>query len=51
MQLPATYFTLRDENRAFEEIGIWDNAEVTVTGLDEPERVEAVVVTAGVLPH
>jgi putative ABC transport system permease protein len=51
MQLaPADYFTFREENRAFERFGIWTNDRVTVTGLDAPERVAAITVTAGILP-
>jgi predicted permease len=48
-QSPATYFTYRDESETFEDIGIWDNEEVSVTGLEEPERVEAMYVTDGTL--
>ncbi|MDY7094433.1 MAG: ABC transporter permease [Acidobacteriota bacterium] len=49
-QSPATYFTYRDEGRYFEDIGMWDETEVTVTGLDRPEQVEALSVTDGTLP-
>ena len=44
------YFTYRDENRVFEDIGVFYNAEFTVTGLEEPELVRATQVTAGLLP-
>ena len=49
-QGPATYFTYRDSNRTFEEIGLWDNTTVSVTGSGEPERIEALLVTDGTLP-
>lgn len=49
-QSPATYFTYREESRTFEDIGLWDNTEVSVTGLQEPERVEAMMVTDGTFP-
>jgi putative ABC transport system permease protein len=49
-QSPATYFTYREESRAFEDIGVWKNYMVTVTGLDQPERVTAMLVTDGTLP-
>jgi len=49
-QSPALYFTYRDHGQAFEDIGMWDNATVSITGLAEPERVEAMVVTDGTLP-
>ena len=48
---PSQYFTYRDENRAFEDIGFWnDNRQVSVTGLEEPEQVHAMDVTVGLLP-
>ncbi len=49
-QSPATYFTYREESRVFEDIGIWNNTQVSVTGLDQPERVTALLVTEGTLP-
>ncbi|HXW05465.1 MAG TPA: ABC transporter permease [Vicinamibacterales bacterium] len=48
-QSPATYLTYRDEGRSFDDIGLWDNTAVSVTGIGEPERVEALVVTDGTL--
>jgi predicted permease len=49
-QGPATYLTYREEGRTFEDIGMWDNTSVSVTGAGEPERVEALLVTDGTLP-
>ncbi|RPI27401.1 MAG: ABC transporter permease [Acidobacteria bacterium] len=49
-QGPATYFTYRDDHRAFEDIGAWDRQEVSITGRGEPERVQALAVTDGTLP-
>lgn len=49
-QSPATYFTYREEATSFEDVGMWDDDFVSVTGVDEPERVEAVYVTDGTLP-
>jgi predicted permease len=49
-QGPATYFTYRYNQRVFEEIGAWDSNEVSITGRGEPERVEALSVTATTLP-
>jgi len=49
-QGPATYLLYREEGRAFEDIGMWDDTSVSVTGLAEPERVEALMVTDGTLP-
>ncbi len=47
---PATYFTYKEEGRVFENSGLWTGDSVTVTGLAEPEQVEALLVTEGVLP-
>jgi putative ABC transport system permease protein len=44
------YFTYRDENRSFEDIGIYTGDSVSVTGLAEPEQVKALDVTDGVIP-
>jgi putative ABC transport system permease protein len=49
-QSPALYFTYREESHVFEDIGMWDAGSVSVTGLNEPERVEAMFVTDGTLP-
>ncbi len=49
-QSPATYFTYRDHTRVFEDIGMWDSQQVSVTGDGEPERVQALMVTDGTLP-
>lgn len=46
----AQYFTYRDENRVFEDIGFWDDRQVSVTGVAEPEQLSAMLVTAGLLP-
>src|SRR5512133_618225 len=34
-QGPATYMTYREENRVFEQIGMWNGASVSVTGRGE----------------
>jgi putative ABC transport system permease protein len=50
-QSPATYFTYRDENRVFEDVGMWAPfPDVSLTGRGEPERVQALYVTDGTLP-
>jgi len=48
-QSPATYFVYRDDGQTLEDIGMWDNTAVTVTGAGEPERVQALLVTDGTL--
>ena len=49
-QAPSTYFLYREEGRVFQDIGLWDDGSVTVTGRSEPEQVEALFVTDGTLP-
>jgi putative ABC transport system permease protein len=49
-QGPATYFTYRDHQRVFEEIGAWESNESSITGRGEPERVEVLSVTYTTLP-
>jgi putative ABC transport system permease protein len=48
-QSPTTYLMYREEGRTFEDIGLWDNTTVSVTGSGEPERVDALLVTDGTL--
>jgi putative ABC transport system permease protein len=47
---PATYFTFREEGRTFQDIGLWRNGSVSVTGTGEPEQVDSLFVTDGTLP-
>jgi putative ABC transport system permease protein len=49
-QAPSTYFMYREEGRVFEDIGLWDDASVTVTGRGTPDQVDALFVTDGTLP-
>lgn len=46
---PSTYFTFREENRTFQEIGLYRGDSVSVTGVAEPEQVDALDVTDGTL--
>jgi putative ABC transport system permease protein len=47
---PSTYFTFREESRVFQDVGIWQNNSVNITGAGEPEEVGALRVTDGLLP-
>lgn len=49
-QSPATYLTIRDDGRVFQDIGIWQTDAMSITGRGEPERVQGLQVTDGVLP-
>jgi len=45
----SMYFTYRDENRIFEQFGLWNNSGASVTGIAEPELPRTLFVTYGVL--
>lgn len=47
---PSTYFILREQSRAFQDIGLYMGHSVNVTGLAEPEHASCLDVTDGVLP-
>jgi len=49
-RLAVTYFTFREENRTFQDTGVWRHDSVSVTGIGEPEQVDALFVTDGTLP-
>src|SRR5215470_3842619 len=42
---PEDYFLFRDQSRAFQDLGIYVDGAVNVTGVAEPERVHAVRLT------
>jgi putative ABC transport system permease protein len=44
------YFTIREQNRSFVDMGIWTGGNVSVTGKDAPEQVPALWMTQGTLP-
>jgi len=46
-QSPALHYTYLDEGRTFSEIGMWASRTASVTGLDEPEEVQTMLVTEG----
>ncbi|MBO0723557.1 MAG: ABC transporter permease, partial [Blastocatellia bacterium] len=47
---PSTYFIFREQNRTFQDIGLYTRSAVNVTGTGEPERTPALNATDGVLP-
>jgi predicted permease len=49
-QAPSLYLTYREDGRVFEDVGMWDNTSVSITGAGEPERIVALQVTDGILP-
>ena len=46
---PTMYFTYREQNHTFQDFGLWSNGGASITGLAEPEQVQALFVTKGVL--
>src|SRR5262245_17302649 len=46
---PSMYFTYREQNRTFEQFGLWISGGAGVTGVAEPEVVRSLGVTYGVL--
>lgn len=47
---PSNYFIYREQNRSFEDIGMYQGDSVNVTGQGTPEQVQGLDVTDGLLP-
>ena len=47
---PSHYFIYREQGRTFQDIGLYNNDSVSVTGVAEPEQVRGLDVTDGILP-
>ena len=47
---PSNYFIYREQNRTFEDVGVYQGDSVNITGVAEPEHVNALDLTEGVLP-
>lgn len=47
---PSIYFIYREQNRTFQDVGVYSFDTVTITGLGQPERTQALDVTDGILP-
>jgi predicted permease len=46
---PSMYLTFAENNRTFQSIGLWSSGTANVTGVEQPEWVQADQVTDGVL--
>jgi len=46
---PTMYFTYGEQNRTFQNFGLWSSGDAGVTGLGDPEQVRATWVTYGIL--
>jgi predicted permease len=47
---PSNYFIYREQNRTFQDMGLYQGDSVSVTGTGAPEQVRALDVTDGLLP-
>ena len=47
---PSHYFIYREQGHSFQDIGLYQDDSVSVTGVGEPEQVPALNVTDGTLP-
>jgi predicted permease len=47
---PSNYFIYREQNQTLQDIGSYDQDAVTLTGVAEPQRLQGLRVTDGVLP-
>src|SRR6266545_5713745 len=47
---PFLYYMYREQGRVFQDVGMWQGDTQSVTGVAEPEQVQSVVVTDGMLP-
>jgi len=44
------YLTYREQNRSFEQFGVWNSGTAAVTEIGDPEQVRTLVVTREILP-
>ncbi|MGB6899412.1 MAG: ABC transporter permease [Candidatus Acidiferrum sp.] len=47
---PSNYFIYREQNQTFQDIGIYNHDAVSITGMAEPERLDALDVNDGTIP-
>jgi len=47
---PSNYFVYREQNHSFQDLGVYNGDSVSLTGLGEPEHLQALDVTDGTLP-
>jgi predicted permease len=47
---PSNYFIYREQNQTFQDIGVYNRDAVSITGVAEPERLDALDVTESTLP-
>ena len=47
---PSNYFIYREQGQSFQDVGVYQGDSVSITGTAEPEQVDALNVTDGLLP-
>jgi hypothetical protein len=47
---PSNYFVYREQSQTFQDVALYQGDSVSVTGVGEPEQVDALKVTDGLLP-
>jgi predicted permease len=47
---PSDYFVFREQSTTFQDLGLFQGDSVSVTGTAQPEQVDALIVTDGMLP-
>ena len=47
---PSTYVTMREQGHSFQDVGLYNEDSVSITGTGEPEQVHALRITDGILP-
>jgi predicted permease len=47
---PSNYFIYREQNQTFQDIGVYNHDAVSITGVAEPERLDALDVSDGIIP-
>jgi hypothetical protein len=47
---PSNYFVYREQNQTFQDVGLYQGDSVSVTGVGEPEQVDSLRFSDGVLP-
>lgn len=47
---PGMYAGLKEHSEAFQEFGVWSSGTATVTGIGDPEHINTVRMTQGLLP-
>jgi predicted permease len=47
---PSNYFIYREQNHTFQDLGVYQRDAASITGIAEPERLDALDVSDGIIP-